>query len=216
MPNDIRAQQILKIIEERNIKYLVHFTHIDNLDSILKHGLVPRSKVDDLSIDIFYNDEFRYDDAEDANCLSISFPNYKMFYTCRDGVSSGENWVVLVFDAKLLVEKDCAFCYTNAASDEITSIDLEVRKSVKALEDMYYDPRCDGVSRKDLKITDRCPTDPQAEVLLFDTIEPSDILAVVTYSQRETKELTKMYPEIDIQCIPKLFKYRHDFDYWRQ
>ena len=35
------AEQIRQRVENRGIKGLVHFTHIQNVDSILEHGIMP-------------------------------------------------------------------------------------------------------------------------------------------------------------------------------
>lgn len=214
MSDHTRVEQVLKIIEERDIKYLLHFTHIDNLDSILEHGLIPRANLGNNLIRT--NDKDRHDATKDANCMSISFPNYRMFLPCR-GTISGENWVVLVFDAKLLANKDCAFCYTNAASDRIRFTSLESRKSVDALKDMFFDKYEDGDEdiRKQLNIPSYYTTDPQAEVLLFDIIKPTEILGIAVSSNEEVERLRIKHPNTHFQHIPEVFTYRKDFSFWR-
>ena len=41
---DLHEEQFSSFLKERKIKYLVHFTHIDNLKHILKIGLIPQTK----------------------------------------------------------------------------------------------------------------------------------------------------------------------------
>ena len=72
--------EIKRFIEERNIESLFHFTPVDNLENILKYGLLSINNLNRLGIDYYYNDENRYDDRLDAISTSIEFPNYKMFY----------------------------------------------------------------------------------------------------------------------------------------
>ncbi len=158
--------KIRRICEQRGIKYLVHFTRMDNLASILKHGLLGRERLEKMRIPYVYNDEQRIDRCSDAICLSISFPNYKMFYVYRKKLESAK-WVVLVLKRDILWELDCAFCQENAASNNVRFIPLEERKKGSALEDLFteYD-KIHDVQRSSLGIPPEYTTNPQAEVLV--------------------------------------------------
>ncbi|EFJ2279524.1 DUF4433 domain-containing protein, partial [Escherichia coli] len=57
---------IQEIIQQRNIRSLFHFTHSDNLTSILDNGLMSRSELDN---EYNCNDEERIDGHPDAICL---------------------------------------------------------------------------------------------------------------------------------------------------
>lgn len=88
---------IQDVINRRNIKFLVHFTRLENLDNILTNGIIPRNDMTDQFIKPFdfllndkesngkyiYNDDYRYDGKCDYSCFSISFPNNLMFYRLR-------------------------------------------------------------------------------------------------------------------------------------
>ena len=76
---------IQQVIENRQIKGLVHFTRLENLVSILHNGIVPRSYLFDDNIPItgMVNDALRLDGKQHGSCFSISFPNWKMFYSYR-------------------------------------------------------------------------------------------------------------------------------------
>ena len=65
--------EISDVISQRNLKSLVHFTRLDNLDNILKNGIIPRASLDNKSY--VYNDDYRYDNKLDYSCFSISFTN---------------------------------------------------------------------------------------------------------------------------------------------
>ena len=45
-------EELGNFFEERNIKYLVHFTHRNNLKNILKFGLIPRAYLEETVIKI--------------------------------------------------------------------------------------------------------------------------------------------------------------------
>lgn len=40
------AEAIKAIVERRNIRWLIHFTHINNLLSILDRGIIPRQQLE--------------------------------------------------------------------------------------------------------------------------------------------------------------------------
>ena len=67
------------IIDEKNIRFLTHYTNIANIENILKHGLMPISLLHNNNIKFYKNDSYRAD-YTDAICLNIEFPNYKLFY----------------------------------------------------------------------------------------------------------------------------------------
>ena len=83
-----REAQIQQICDERNIETLVHFTRVENLSSILQNGLLSRKALEILEEtrgqQFLFNDRKRKDGHKDAICLSISFPNYQMFYPIRE------------------------------------------------------------------------------------------------------------------------------------
>ena len=40
------AEAIKAIVERRNIRWLIHFTHINNLLAILDRGIIPRQQLE--------------------------------------------------------------------------------------------------------------------------------------------------------------------------
>ena len=75
-------EAMLDVIKRRNITELCHFTRVSNYESIMKYGLCSRAYLE--SHDVLsaeYSDELRLDGYIDAISLSVSFPNYKMFYS---------------------------------------------------------------------------------------------------------------------------------------
>ena len=75
--------EIKNFLQERDIDELIHFTCVDNLESILSNGLLSLEDLYYNQIHYYYNDENRLEHKDNAICLSISFPNYKMFYKYR-------------------------------------------------------------------------------------------------------------------------------------
>lgn len=74
---------IQEIIQNRGIVKLYHFTNVENLQSILCNGIVPRATLTSDQRAFEYNDKIRGDKILEASCLSISFPNYKLLHTLK-------------------------------------------------------------------------------------------------------------------------------------
>lgn len=182
------------IIDKRKIEYLIHFTQLSNLESILNNGIYPRSKLDLLDITVEINDHLRLDNHEDSSSLSISFPNYKMFYGLR--MDSDVQWCVLVMNPKILYIYDCAFCKHNAADTKISNLDIKDLKNSKSLEEMFEEIN-NHSTRKEQLLKDYYPTDVQAEVLVFDIISRENILAVIFNDKEEKDNFDKTHKNMD-------------------
>jgi len=61
-----QTDKIKEIVKRRKIEYLVHFTRIDNLNSILENGLIPVSMQQKMKIPSVHNDEQRIDSKLDC------------------------------------------------------------------------------------------------------------------------------------------------------
>lgn len=204
--------KIEKILSERGISSLVHFTRAENLPNILKYGICPRAEL--YEKDAIFNDEYRFDGCENAVCTSIEFPNYKMFYRLRMDDPEAD-WVVLIISADAMVDFDCAFCEMNAGSKPMYSMPLKERMGSSALQTLFKDVS-DGRRRADLGIPDCLPTNPQAEVLVFGTI-PVDYITHVVFEDAATKkEYKKCIPD-DIEAVIKqgYFAPRMDYKMWQ-
>ena len=175
-----RQSRIQQICQRRGITTLVHFTRIENLRNILHEGLLDHQSLLKRPGQQFVpNDRKRRDGHKEAICLSISFPNYQLFskFSWSDNESQPgySGWIVLLLDAKVLWELDCAFCQENAASNAVRYISLEERKKPNALKGLFVDVCRDTkgniYQRQSLQIPDDYPTHPQAEVLVFEQIQ---------------------------------------------
>ncbi|MDO4997792.1 MAG: DarT ssDNA thymidine ADP-ribosyltransferase family protein [Neisseria sp.] len=176
-PEQIAIQHF---VQQQNIPYLVHFTRKENLSNILEHGLLDRNSLTQKEVGYYFNDQFRVDKIQDGICCSISFPNYKMFWHIKKtqesqyGVNPDNDWVILRLSPELLWRKKAYFCRYNAASN------LERFNSHKtdlnALKAMFED--LEVIKRSDLNIPNHYPTNPQAEVVFIEPIEPEWIMDV--------------------------------------
>lgn len=210
---------IEQYVKERGIAALIHFTRIDNLPSIMQHGLRVPSACANEKLKVTVNDVYRYDGA-DAVCTTITVPNYRMFYPLRTNAPAGTNWVVLAINPAILWETDCAFCVTNAASASVTAIPLANRKGVGALKQMFED--YPGKARSELNIPDNFTTNPQAEVLLLEGAPLKYIFGLVFNTANLATEYKAKYEgkppshtHIKTYHLPNYFQPRKDYAHWK-
>lgn len=158
------------------IPFLTHFTRAQNLPTIMQHGIYPLSRVAEIGVGPEINDGIRLDGHRDGTSLSIAFPNSRMFYKYRKENPEVE-WAVLGIQPSVLWTKDCAFCRHNAADARISCKPLAQLKSLEAFIGVYEE--IEGIqTRQEQRLKPCDPTDVQAEVLVFDVIEPGLIGAV--------------------------------------
>ena len=200
---------IVDLVNKRKIKHLYHFTRLENLDSIINYGFWSRSDLNDLKMGYHFNDDIRADQFPNACCLSISFPNYRMFYHYRQ-LRPDINWVLLSFSSKILWEKDCAFCHTNAASGQVSRIPIEQRKNVKALQKLFEDG-IDWPKRSELQIPSSYPTHPEAEILVFEPIETEYITTLFLGKRKFYISACDKYKNLKLKFEPNFLGPRNDF-----
>ena len=208
------AEQIKQQVEMRGIKWLVHFTHLQNVISILKHGIMPRRETEQLDRtldkewDFIFPDSSRAD-GKNASCLSIMFPNNAMLWHKRKQYPD-KHWVFLLLKPDVLWECDCAFYSTNAASTGLRHKPVADFKTIAAFEAMFASEvkkeTTDGIKTitRPEGLKPYLPTDVQAEVLVFNTIAPSYIThCYCHWSLGDVAAcFASDYPNIDIAFFP--------------
>ena len=162
--------EIRSISELYKIPHLVHFTRCENLPSILKYGLRSIESCDADEVQAIRNDSIRLDGQPDGISLSVTFPNYKMFYKYRQ-LDQTADWAVLILSPTVLWKNECGFFKYNAADIRMRNQPRAKVTTAQAFKEML-EPK--GISREGW--LRRCdPTDPQAEVMMYETINPSFI-----------------------------------------
>lgn len=205
------ATTIQEYVAERGIKNLMHFTRESNLDSILQRGLVTRDVLKREGYTSF-NDNVRADYTS-AVCLTIGFPNYKMWHGLKQD-NQGVDWVIVVVSPAALWSLPCAFCTANAALGSVAAIPLEQRQTLAAFQAMYAD--IPGKERVKLGIADSFTTNPQAEVLMLQGVPRPYIFGVIASTVAQEARLKAKYQGLQIYMKPKYFSYRSDWAYWKQ
>lgn len=131
-----RKKRIRGRVRDRGISCLTHFTRMGNAASIARNGLLSRDRLKESGFSYAYTDGKRLDGMPDHISTSVSFPNYKMFYKCRQEFSP-DNWVVVLIRKEALWELDRKFFFNNATGSEIQSPLNEQWSSVEAFDRMF-------------------------------------------------------------------------------
>ena len=173
-------EDIESIATDLEIPFLLHFTQATNLASILHHGIYSRGKAQDVGITSNINDNLRLDNRLNGTSLSIAHPNAKMLYKYRLE-NPNADWIVLAIAPSVLWEKDCVFCKKNAATKLIRGMPTSQLKTSQAFQSLFDDDV--GIHNQSSRVKQNLypcdPTDVQAEILVFDIIEPQYINAII-------------------------------------
>ena len=194
---------------ERDIKSIYHFTRLENLPSILANGIRPVSQLRDEGVIFHHNDDERHDGHRDASCFSIGFPNYRMFYTCQQRHPNSK-WVILVVTSQVLDDKDCMYFYTNAANRCFREIDRATLRGAEALNRLYGNL---DYRQRPADLNPKHTTDPQAEVMIFGTVEP-DYISMILCKEEDIKEVEASSGAKKVSSNNYFFKPRSDYEAW--
>ena len=107
---------IQQILSQRKINSLVHFTPVQNLNSIFRHNLLSRDQCDKQGLNPVTTDAYRLDGLLDFISVSVSFPNSAMFY--RKRISMGYSWAILLISPDIIIKQPSLFFASNAASSK--------------------------------------------------------------------------------------------------
>lgn len=197
----------MSILRSKGISDLVHFTVISNLANVLKNGLLSRNILDNENFVYSYSDSIRLDNKLDYICNSITFPNYKMFFAKRQE-DVNKKWVVLSIDSDILVDKfDTEFYRMNAASNDISKCRFNPCSNY-ALDDMFYP------EDREPNLPSNYTTNPQAEVMIKDSISSSYIKSIHTNYYDDYVHYLANNSNLDYDSNSDLFKPRIDYRRW--
>lgn len=200
-------------LHSRGIQLLLHFTLVDNLASIIKYGLLGRTELEQRQLNYLYTDNKRLDGNPNAICLSISSPNYKMFYNKRGLFKSlgyqDSDWVVILLKPEILLNLPAAFTFTNAADSRCRG-QWQRHSSRQAFEAMFYDEAL----RARLGLHPNQPTNPQAEIQVMSAIPSHWIAAIVCHPNANKRKLQSVAGNLPVLPSSEAFTSRHDYSYW--
>lgn len=207
--------------EERNVQFFVHFTPVTNLQSILSHGIMPRSVLSEKGIPADTPDVQRFDFRMDYSSFSISFPNYRIFYSKR--MNTPFKYAVLIIDPQLILDlplSSISYLPNNAASGAIQNV--EEYTGLEAAKAMFQETVQVGkteVTREQLGLPEFFTTNPQAEVFIRSTIAPKYIRSIITIDSEQANQVRRQLQASPVP-VPKIiynrefYKPRNDWCFW--
>lgn len=195
-------------ITQRGISRLCHFTRADSALKILgtEDGI---KAVDFLDKDIYEaNDLYRLDGKTDCVNCSIQYPNHWYWKKIRNRDSLFNEWVILSINPSILLLETTEFCAVNAATDK----GAYIKKGYDSFKELFQ-PIVHGRTRGSAMLP-CCPTDDQAEVLVYKNISRKDITGIIVQDEDQADKVnirlyynlkSKGIPEFDIIVAPDLF-----------
>lgn len=214
--------RFVNLLHDRHVTQLLHFTQVSNLSSILEHGLVPRSILDDNNVDYAWSDPWRLDDQLNSISLSVTCFNWEMLIAVRRRLGDAE-WLVLAIDAMILPGAKCRFYPGNAASGEFARSNMSYR-SINAFEKMFEDRSPFGSFkgssyRTESNLQINMTTNPQAEILFEGIIPISAITDAWVEDEMLGKEMDRFFieeaqHEIDVLIAPIYPRHSNRYTKW--
>ena len=182
-----RQDRISNIIKTRNITQLVHFTKKQNINSIIKNGLLSIEELKKRNLEYIYNDPERRDDWNYAISLSITNKNLFLFESFKKRQKLNDSdFVEIKIHPSVIFDNECIFCDTNAASHTFdiyrqNEEELAILKTWIAFDAMFKKT----VKRHTLSETGKIKrfnqkpnetTCSQAEICLIGNIQPEKFI----------------------------------------
>ena len=193
-------------IQDRGITRLCHLTRSQKALHILssEDGIKAVDFLDKSLYDA--NDPLRLDGKKDFVNCSIQYPNHWYWNKVKDKDPLFRDWVILFINPEILTLNTTEFCAVNAATGSGTYI----KKGYRAFQELF--DRSVRYRNRTPKMLSCCPTDDQAEVLVYKNISRKDIIGVIVQDEDQAEsESIRWYrclnniPEIDIIIAPDLF-----------
>ena len=195
-------------VRKRGITQLLHFTRIENAQSILENGIAGRQYLDDAGIDYLPTDGWGGNAPRTAFSTSIHDLYWGMLKKKRKDM--GGEWMVFALDASIIWTHRCRFCWRNASSTEIKKHtgflggpwgfeQMFLDRTVGASNDSSYRDACN--------LTKQDPTDESAEVQVLDPVDRELIVALAVGSDwRKTK----------LEAIMQEMQFSRPIEVWRE
>lgn len=195
-------EMIYDYLIRRGATRLCHFTNIVSLLHIYKSsdGILATDFLSDEIKRI--NDLQRLDnETEYVNC-SIEYPNTWYWARIKDKDPIFKDWAFLYIDLSILKERKVKFSPCNAAK----SYGAYITTDIKELDHMYADKiNIARPLRRQAQMLCCCPTDDQAEILVYKNIPLNYIIGIAIPSESEANLLNARFQTLRIDNMPSVY-----------
>ena len=181
--------QIQKECMRLGISRLCHFTPSRNLAHIIagKIGVLATEHLEKSERKVFNaTDLKRYDGYKSHICCSIEYPNVWYLSHKIENEKLFKDWVILLIKPYYLWMKGTLYCHRNASAEYGRYIGGGFESFKLLYQDVIIGSGGRIYKRSRTHLT-ACPTDNQAEVLVSDCINLSDITGIVTRNERQAR-----------------------------
>ena len=186
------------LLQAREISKLYHFTSIDNLESIFRHGFLGRSTLEARNIDYSVSDYSRDEPINNGICFSISHPNE---YMMLQKISKGRKLVLLELENPSDVMKSSVFIALpgNFGSHIVKEHFQQWPENFvggKGLVNLFLN----NPLRSKFSLKSHEPTDPRSEVVFLTAVEAKYIKRIISppdfeyASQEKVRSLLSKLP----------------------
>ena len=199
-------QDLYDYLIKRGVTRLCHFTKTKSFVHILNSsdGILATSFI---KADVKeQNDSNRFDGNLDYVCCSIEYPNswYWEKVKSRDSDAIFREWIILYIDLEIVKHQKIKFCPCNAAFGNGSYI----KKNISAFSELFDSVLTIGEKSRSRtsKMLTCCPTDGQAEVLVYSNIPLRYIKGVIVGSEAAADNIHAILKtcnkELDIFMAP--------------
>lgn len=185
----INEKDIEREVLARGIQRLCHFTQSRKLAHIFGelNGLLSTTLLKQKHPDLLdRNDLHRYDEREDFICCSVEYPNTWYLERIRNIDPNFKDWVVLSLNPVILCWPNTLFSPRNAASDRGANIRHGYNGFMGIYQQNITGAHGYNFSRRP-QMLPSCPTDDQAEVLVYSYIPSVLIEGILVPSIQQAK-----------------------------
>ncbi|MTJ30245.1 DarT ssDNA thymidine ADP-ribosyltransferase family protein [Aphanizomenon sp. UHCC 0183] len=218
-------QDFKSIIDQRDIKHLIHFTRFESVTAIIGEGkILPRNQLHNIGYEwkelVMPNSKVRRDDTKNLN-TSIMHPNIYLLNIFRDRWSPGSRFCIIGINPEYIYEEKTEFSITNATYQPARQ--FGINGSINTFESVFMN-KVSGKPKGNYQwettfrkptLPDYYTTDPEAEVLIQSQIPYNDILFIACRNQYEHDILASAFDVLELPtekfCVqPTLFKPRSE------
>lgn len=200
-----------EILEKRGITRICHFTRASNLPYILGRevGIVAKTELDSQRELLSVNDKLRLDGKLDHVCCSVQYPNSWYLNKIKDRDPIFKEWVILFINPLLMLNPKTLFCHRNAAA----GYGKYIKSGIEGFNGMFKETVIgQRIINRTPQMLPCCPTDGQAEVLIYKNIPRSDILAIAFPNEEQARKeksrlsfIAEVPKDIPFIVAPSLF-----------